>query len=147
MSRCNGVEMRVRVPQRIPDLRPQLELYARDLKRVLAEEEERTRQLQMANRQLQAYAQDLKSALLAERQQSRELERSYHDTVLRLLGATRCRDMRPANTWCASLITPAGWRCAPGGLRPTPSCCSRPLPCMTSAKSECPTPFSSNPAL
>jgi hypothetical protein len=92
MSRCNGIETCVRAPQRIPDLRPQLELYARDLKRVLAEEEERTRQLEMANRQLHAYAQDLKSALLAERQQSRELERSYHDTVLRLLGATRCRD-------------------------------------------------------
>jgi putative two-component system response regulator len=74
------------------DLRPQLELYARDLKQVLAKDEERTRQLEMANRQLQAYAQDLKSALLAERQQSRELERSYHDTVLRLLTATRCRD-------------------------------------------------------
>jgi len=73
-------------------MRPQLELYARDLKRVLADEEERTRQLEMANRQLQAYAQDLKSALFAERRQSRELERSYHDTVLRLLTATRCRD-------------------------------------------------------
>jgi cyclic di-GMP phosphodiesterase len=92
MSRCNGIETRVRAPQRIPDLRPQLELYARDLKRVLADEEERTRQLEMANRQLQAYAQDLKSALFAERRQSRELERSYHDTVLRLLNATRCRD-------------------------------------------------------
>jgi putative two-component system response regulator len=92
MSRCNGGERSVGAPQRIPDLRPQLELYARDLKRVLAEEEERTRQLQMANRQLQAYAQDLKSALFAERQQSRELERSYHDTVVRLLTATRCRD-------------------------------------------------------
>jgi putative two-component system response regulator len=92
MGRCNGVETRLGAPQRIPDLRPQLELYARDLKRVLAEEEERTRQLEMANRQLQVYAQDLKSALFAERQQSRELERSYHDTILRLLSATRCRD-------------------------------------------------------
>jgi cyclic di-GMP phosphodiesterase len=92
MSRCNGVETRVRTAQRLPDLRPQLELYARDLKRVLADEEERTRQLEMANRQLQAYAQDLKSALFAERQQSRELERSYHDSILRLLTATRCRD-------------------------------------------------------
>lgn len=92
MSRCNGVDARARTAPRTPDLRSQLELYARDLKRVLAEEEERTRQLEMANRQLQVYAQDLKSALLAERQQSRELERSYHDTVLRLLNATRCRD-------------------------------------------------------
>ncbi len=92
MSRCNRDETRVETPQQTPDLRLQLELYARDLKRVLAEEAERTRQLEMANRQLQAYAQDLKSALLAERQQSRELERSYHDTVLRLLTATRCRD-------------------------------------------------------
>ena len=92
MGRCNGAKTEVEVPQRIPDLRPQLELYARDLKQVLAEEEERTRQLEMANRQLQAYAQDLKSALHAERQQSRELERSYHDTILRLLAATRCRD-------------------------------------------------------
>jgi putative two-component system response regulator len=92
MSRCNGGERRVAAPPSIPDLRLQLELYAHDLKRVLAEEEERTRQLQMANRQLQAYAQDLRSALLAERQQSRELERSYHDTVVRLLSATCCRD-------------------------------------------------------
>jgi CheY-like chemotaxis protein len=53
-------------PQTTSDLCLQLELYARDLKRVLAEEEERTGQLEMANRQLQAYAQDLKSALLAE---------------------------------------------------------------------------------
>ena len=92
MSRCNGAETHSAARPRIPDMRPQLGLYARDLKRVLAEEEERTRQLEMANRQLQAYAQDLKSALFAERRQSRELERSYHDTVLRLLGATRCRD-------------------------------------------------------
>ena len=92
MSRCNGVEARSAPPQRFPDMRPQLELYARDLKRVLAEEEERTQQLEMANRQLQAYAQDLKSALHAERQQSRELEHSYHETILRLLTVTRYRD-------------------------------------------------------
>ena len=92
MSRCNGAEIRTVVKQLPADLRPQLELYARDLKRVLAEEEERTRQLEMANRQLHAFAQDLKSSLLAERQQSRELERSYHDSLLRLLNATRCRD-------------------------------------------------------
>ena len=91
MSRCNGVEARGAPPQRFPDMRPQLELYARDLKRVLAEEEERTQQLEMANRQLQAYAQDLKSALHAERQQSRELEHSYHETILRLT-VTRYRD-------------------------------------------------------
>jgi hypothetical protein len=85
MSRCNGAEASPETSRRVADLHPQLELYARDLKRVLAEEEERTRQLEMANRQLQVYAQDLKAALLTERQQSRELERSYHDTVLRLL--------------------------------------------------------------
>ena len=90
MRRCNGINKRAAAPE--PDLRLQLEMYARDLKRVLAEEEERSRQLEMANRQLQVYAQDLKSALMAERKQSRELERSYHETVVRLLTATRCRD-------------------------------------------------------
>lgn len=90
MRRCDRSERRAAAPA--PDLHLQLGLYARDLKRVLAEEEERSRQLEMANRQLQVYAQDLKSALLAERQQSRELERSYHESVLRLLTATRCRD-------------------------------------------------------
>ena len=90
MRRCDRLERRAVAPAL--DMRSQLELYARDLKRVLAEEEERSRQLEMANRQLQVYAQDLKSALTAERQQSRELERSYHETVLRLLTATRCRD-------------------------------------------------------
>lgn len=90
MRRCDGG--RRYGAARAPDLRLQLEMYARDLKRVLADEEERSRQLEMANRQLQVYAEDLKSALMAERQQSRELERSYHDTVLRLLSATRCRD-------------------------------------------------------
>jgi len=90
MSTGDRIEQRTAAS--MPDLHLQLELYARDLKRVLADEEERSRQLEMANRQLQAYAQDLKSALLAERQQSRELERSYHETVLRLLTATRRRD-------------------------------------------------------
>ena len=90
MRRCDGAEQHPAVTTL--NLHRQLELYARDLKRVLADEEERSRQLEMANRQLQAYAQDLKSALHAERQQSRELERSYHDTILRLLAATRCRD-------------------------------------------------------
>jgi len=90
MKRCDGLNRLTTAPA--PDLRLQLEMYARDLKRVLADEEERSRQLEMANRQLQVYAQDLKSALIAERQQSRELERSYHETVLRLLTATRCRD-------------------------------------------------------
>jgi len=90
MRRCDGAEQHPAVTTL--NLHRQLELYARDLKRVLADEEERSRQLEMANRQLQVYAQDLKSSLLAERRQSRELERSYHETVLRLLTATRCRD-------------------------------------------------------
>lgn len=92
MSRCNGAEPRCGGLPRIPDMRPQLELYARDLKRVLADEQERTQQLEMANRQLQAYAQDLKSALRAERLQKLELEHSYHETILRLLTVTRYRD-------------------------------------------------------
>jgi len=92
MRRCNGVEPHAQVAPQVPDLGRQLEMYARDLNQVLAEAEDRSRQLEMANLQLQAYAQDLKSALMTERQQAKELERSYHDTVLRLLGATRCRD-------------------------------------------------------
>ncbi len=70
----------------------QLALYARDLRHVFGAERERAEQLRSANRQLQAYARDLRSSFLAEQKRAQDLERAYHDTVLRLVRATRYKD-------------------------------------------------------
>ena len=70
----------------------QLVLYARDLRHVFGAERERAEQLRSANRQLQAYARDLRSSFLAEQKRAQDLERAFHDTVLRLVRATRSKD-------------------------------------------------------
>jgi putative two-component system response regulator len=70
----------------------QLTLYARDLRKVLTSEREKTAQLRLANRQLQSFAQDFRTSFHREQQRARELEKSYHDTVLRLVKAMRYKD-------------------------------------------------------
>lgn len=70
----------------------QLALYARDLKRMMERERERTCQLAEVNQQLQSYAKDLKAAFDAEKRKSRELEQTYYDTLLRLTRAARYKD-------------------------------------------------------
>jgi putative two-component system response regulator len=78
--------------RRLEAAQTQLDLYARDLRKVLSAEREKAWKLEVTNRQLQAYAQDLKTAFFAEKNKTRELEKAYHDTVMRLVRATRFRD-------------------------------------------------------
>jgi putative two-component system response regulator len=70
----------------------QLQLYARDLRRVLDREREQGERLEMAHLQLQAFARDLRAAFDAERRRTRELERAHLDTLLRLTRAAQLRD-------------------------------------------------------
>jgi putative two-component system response regulator len=70
----------------------QLQAYARDLRRLITLEQEKTRELEQANAQLQAYARDLKVALQAEQARVSETERAYLDTVMRLTLASEYKD-------------------------------------------------------
>jgi len=72
--------------------RSQLMVYARDLKQMLQQEEQKTQQLQKAHAQMLSYARDLKVALDAEQQKNSELEQAYTDTILRLARASRYKD-------------------------------------------------------
>ncbi|MBZ5648682.1 MAG: HD domain-containing protein [Acidobacteriia bacterium] len=80
------------IARRLEVEQAQLNLYARDLKRLFLSERDKSAQLRAANRQLQAYARDFRTAFYAERQKARELEKAYHDTVLRLVKAMRYKD-------------------------------------------------------
>lgn len=70
----------------------QLLEYARDLNRVFQSEHEKESALRSTTRQLLSFAQDLNHAFRAEQEKSRELERSYHDTLQRLLRASHYKD-------------------------------------------------------
>jgi cyclic di-GMP phosphodiesterase len=70
----------------------QLQLYARDLRRVLSAERAKSQQLEATNRQLEKYARDLHSAFLGEQARGRELEKAHRDSLLRLLRAARFKD-------------------------------------------------------
>ncbi len=70
----------------------QLLVYAKDLKKMLEKEEQKTKQLKQAHAQLLTYAKDLKLALDAEQHKNKELEQSYTDTMLRLSRASRYKD-------------------------------------------------------
>ena len=72
--------------------RSQLMVYAKDLKQMLKQEEQKTQQLNKAHAQMLAYARDLKVALEVEQQKNRELEQAYTDTILRLARASRYKD-------------------------------------------------------
>ncbi len=80
------------IEKRLEAVQAQLHLYARDLRKVVGAERDKSSQLQAVNRQLQAYARDFRASFFAEQQKTRELERSYHDTILRLVKAMRYKD-------------------------------------------------------
>src|SRR3954465_7082334 len=79
-------------PSALEATEAQLHVYARDFRRLADADNEKAESLDIAHRQLQAYARDLKTAFDTERRRSRELERSYHDTVRRLVYASRYKD-------------------------------------------------------
>jgi putative two-component system response regulator len=70
----------------------QLLAYARDFRKLADADREKAMRLEGINRQLQVYARDLKTAFHNERRRARELERAYHDTVRRLVAASRYKD-------------------------------------------------------
>jgi len=80
------------IERRLEAVQAQLQLYARDLQKVVGAERDKSTQLRSVNRQLQVYARDFRTAFYAEQQKTRELERAYHDTVLRLVKAMRYKD-------------------------------------------------------
>ena len=75
----------------------QLAAYARDFRALLDKEREKGAALEAANRQLQSYAQDLRRAFDAQQTKAQELERSYLDTVHRLVRASRFKDEETGN--------------------------------------------------
>ena len=95
--------------------RSQLMVYARDLKQMLEQEEQKTKQLQKAHAQMLAYARDLKVALDAEQQKNNELEQAYTDTILRLARASRYKDeetgahIERLSHYSQSLALAIGW--------------------------------------
>ena len=70
----------------------QLSLYARDLKAVVAAEQEKSQALEAANHQLKVYARDLRAALEAQRCKTNDLENAYLDSVRRLILASQYKD-------------------------------------------------------
>ncbi len=101
--------------KRLEAVQAQLTLYARDLRKVVFSERDKTTQLRAANRQLQAYARDFRTAFYAERQKAQELERAYHDTVLRLVKAMRYKDDETGehvvrlSHYCKQVALQLGW--------------------------------------
>jgi putative two-component system response regulator len=95
--------------------RSQLMVYARDLKQMLEQEEQKTQQLKKAHAQMLAYARDLKVALDAEQQKNSELEQAYTDTILRLARASRYKDeetgahIERLSHYSQSLALAIGW--------------------------------------
>ena len=95
--------------------RSQLMVYARDLKRMLEQEAQKTQQLKKAHTQMLAYARDLKVSLDAEQQKNMELEQAYADTILRLARASRYKDeetgahIERLSHYSQSLALAIGW--------------------------------------
>ncbi len=67
-------------------------VYAKDLKILLKQEEQKSQQLKQTHAQLLTYATDLKVALKVEQKKNTELEQAYTDTMLRLARASRYKD-------------------------------------------------------
>ena len=78
--------------QQLKATRSQLSQYAKDLKALLALEQQKTKKLEATYAQMQVYARDLKAAYDTEQRKTKELERAYADTVLRLALASRYKD-------------------------------------------------------
>ena len=83
--------------QKLRATEAQLQMYARDFRRVLNAERAKTQQLEATNRQLERYARDLQSAFVGEQARCRELEKAHRGTLLRLLRAARFKDDETAS--------------------------------------------------
>ncbi len=70
----------------------QLQRYAEDLKRVHQSEKEKRAQLEQANSQLNQHASDLNQIILKLRKSEEHLEKSYLDTIHRLVLAAEFKD-------------------------------------------------------
>ncbi|TMA58922.1 MAG: HD domain-containing protein [Deltaproteobacteria bacterium] len=92
MSNAEAPEPTAVVQRQLDNATSQLALYARDLKRVVNVERQKTRELTAANQQLHTYARDLKIAFAAEKRKNQELEEAYLDTLLRLTHASQYKD-------------------------------------------------------
>jgi putative two-component system response regulator len=104
-----------RQPSVLDATQSQLQAYARDLRRLITVEQEKSRELEQANAQLQAYARDLKLALQAEQVRARETERAYLDTVMRLTLASEYKDeetgshIRRLSYYAETVALKLGW--------------------------------------
>jgi putative two-component system response regulator len=93
----------------------QLQLYARDLRRIVAQERAKSEQLEAANRQLERYARDLHVAFVREQTRARELEKAHRDSLLQLLRAARFKDnetashLRRIQHYCRAMAQQLGW--------------------------------------
>lgn len=79
-------------PKVLRATRLQLIRYAKDLKRLFAQEAQATQRLRRTNRQLRAYALDLRRAYATARAEHQALEQAYADTLFRLTLASRYKD-------------------------------------------------------
>jgi len=110
------------VQAQLQTTRSQLGRYAKDLKTLLAREEQKTQQLTRANQQLRRYARDVKIAFETEQQRRRELEQAYTDTVLRLTTASRYKDeetgghIERLSHYSKALALHMGWKEDEAGL-------------------------------
>lgn len=75
----------------------QLQLYARDINRLLQSERLKARELDAARKQLLQYARDLKKTYAAEKTRTEELHASYVETIRRLTYAAEYKDEETAN--------------------------------------------------
>ena len=87
-----SVEPKSPPPRAADAAQAQLLAYARDFRKLADADREKALRLEGINRQLQVYARDLKTAFNTERRRARELERANHDTVRRLVAASRYKD-------------------------------------------------------
>jgi putative two-component system response regulator len=87
-----AVEPKSPLPPTADPAQAQLLAYARDFRKLADADRDKALRLEGINRQLQVYARDLKTAFNNECRRTRELERAYHDTVRRLVAASRYKD-------------------------------------------------------
>ncbi|HSE49499.1 MAG TPA: HD domain-containing phosphohydrolase [Terriglobales bacterium] len=80
------------MPTPLEATQAQLLQYARDLRRLAVAGHSDSARVDLLYRQLQLYARDLRRAYEAEQRRARELEKAYHDTVRRLVAASRYKD-------------------------------------------------------
>lgn len=86
------MERRERTTDRTALLEDQLKRSAHDLSAAVRRERERSQELEIALEQLRTYAVDIRRAYLDQRRKREQLERSYSDTVTRLVLASSLRD-------------------------------------------------------